>query len=87
MAQDIIIQEEDCGTMRGVEVTSLVDAGEIIQPLGERILGRVALEDVVDPFNGDTLVKSNEMILEGNVSAIENTGIETIKIRSNLTCE
>jgi len=87
VAQDIIIQEEDCGTLRGVEVTSLVDAGEIIQPLGERILGRVALEDVIDPFNGDTLVKSNEMILEGNVSAIENTGIETIKIRSNLTCE
>jgi len=87
VAQDIIIQEEDCGTLRGVDVTSLVDAGEVIQPLGERILGRVALEDVIDPFNGDILVKSNDMIAEQAVAAIENTGIETIKIRSNLTCE
>jgi len=65
VAQDIIIQEEDCGTLKGVSVTSLVDAGEIIQPLGERVLGRVALEDVVDPFDGNILVKANGMIDEG----------------------
>ncbi|MDP7057012.1 MAG: DNA-directed RNA polymerase subunit beta' [Nitrospinaceae bacterium] len=87
VAQDIIIQEDDCGTLRGVDLTSLVDAGEIIQPLGERILGRTALEDVIDPFNGDVLVKANEMITEGIVEAIENAGIEMVKIRSNLTCE
>merc|ERR1711964_866352 len=83
VAQDIIIQEEDCGTLKGVNVTSLVDAGEIIQPLGERVLGRSALEDVVDPFDGNVLVKANEMI----VNAIENSGIAAVKIRTNLTCE
>ncbi|MDP7556879.1 MAG: DNA-directed RNA polymerase subunit beta' [Nitrospinaceae bacterium] len=87
VAQDIIIQEDDCGTLRGVDLASLVDAGEIIQPLGERILGRTALEDVIDPFNGDVLVKANGMIAEEIVEAIENSGIETVKIRSNLTCE
>ena len=87
VAQDIIIQEDDCGTLRGVDLASLVDAGEIIQPLGERILGRTALEDVIDPFNGDVLVKANGMIAEEIVEAIENAGIETVKIRSNLTCE
>jgi len=87
VAQDIIIQEEDCGTLRGVDLTSLVDAGEIIQPLGERILGRTALEDVLDPFNGERLVKANDMIDEKSVEMIENTGIESVKIRSNLTCE
>ena len=87
VAQDIIIQEEDCGTLKGVSVTSLVDAGEIIQPLGERVLGRVALEDVVDPFDGNILVKANGMIDEGIVDAIENSGIAAVKIRTNLTCE
>ena len=87
VAQDIIIQEEDCGTLKGVNISSLVEAGEIIQPLGERILGRTALEDVVDPFNGDILVKANGMIDEDIVKAIENSGIATVKIRSNLACE
>ncbi|MBT4374648.1 MAG: DNA-directed RNA polymerase subunit beta', partial [Nitrospina sp.] len=87
VAQDIIIQEEDCGTLKGVSVTSLVDAGEIIQPLGERVLGRVALEDVMDPFDGNILVKANGMIDEGIVDAIENSGIAAVKIRTNLTCE
>ena len=87
VAQDIIIQEEDCGTLKGVNISSLVEAGEIIQPLGERILGRTALEDVVDPFNGDVLVEENGIIDEGIVSAIDNSGIATVKIRSNLACE
>jgi DNA-directed RNA polymerase subunit beta' len=87
VAQDIIIHEEDCGTLRGVEMAALVDAGEVIQPLGDRILGRAALEDVVDPFNGEVLVKTNDMISEFIVEEIENAGIETVKIRSNLTCE
>jgi len=64
-----------------------VDAGEIIQPLGERVLGRSALEDVVDPFDGNVLVKANGMIDEGIVNAIENSGIAAVKIRTNLTCE
>ena len=87
VAQDIIIQEEDCGTLKGVTVTSLVDAGEIIQPLGERILGRTTLEDVVDPFDAKVIVKANSLIDEDIVNAVENSGIASIKIRSNLTCE
>jgi DNA-directed RNA polymerase subunit beta' len=87
VAQDIIIQEDDCGTLKGVTVTSLVDAGEIIQPLGERVLGRTTLEDIVDPFNAKLLVKANSLIDEGIVNAIENSGIASVKIRSNLTCE
>ena len=87
VAQDIIIQEEDCGTLKGVTVTSLVDAGEIIQPLGERILGRTTLEDVIDPFDAKVIVKANALIDEDIVNAIENSGIASIKIRSNLTCE
>ena len=87
VAQDIIIQEEDCGTLKGVTVTSLVDAGEIIQPLGERILGRTTLEDVIDPFDAKVIVKANALIDEDIVNAVENSGIASIKIRSNLTCE
>jgi DNA-directed RNA polymerase subunit beta' len=87
VAQDIIIQEEDCGTLKGVTVASLVDAGEIIQPLGERILGRTALEDVVDPFDGKVLVEANALLDENIVEAIENSGTASVKIRSNLTCE
>ena len=87
VAQDIIIQEEDCGTLKGVTVTSLVDAGEIIQPLGERILGRTTLEDVIDPFDAKVIVKANSLIDEDIVDAVENSGIASIKIRSNLTCE
>ncbi len=87
VAQDIIIQEEDCGTLRGINVTSLVEAGEIIQPLGERILGRTALEDVIDPFTNQVLVPANGIIDESVVEAIDNSGIETIRIRSCLTCE
>jgi len=87
VAQDIIINEEDCGTMKGVDVASLVEAGEIIQPLNERILGRTALEDVVDPFTGDVLVEANSIIDETKVEAIDNAGIESVLLRSCLTCE
>jgi len=87
VAQDIIIMEEDCGTLRGIQISSLVEAGEIIQPLGERILGRTALEDVIDPFTNQVLVKANDLIDEDLVESIENSGIESIMIRSNLTCE
>jgi len=87
VAQDIIVLEEDCGTLKGIETTSLVEAGEIIQPLSERIIGRTTLEDVVDPFTNDVLVKVSSMIDEDAVEAIENAGIEKIRIRSCLTCE
>jgi len=87
VAQDIIIYEEDCGTLKGINTSSLVEAGEIIQPLNERILGRTALEDIVDPFDNSVLVKANGLIDEAAVEAIDNAGVESVWIRSCLTCE
>ncbi len=86
VAQDMVVTEFDCGTLDGILVTSLVEAGEIIEPLGERILGRVALEDISDPFTEETIVQANEEIDEKLVEKIENAGIERVKIRSVLTC-
>ncbi len=86
VAQDVVVTEEDCGTLEGIYVTPLIEGGEIIQPLGERILGRVALDDIVDPFTGEIIVKANEEIDERLVEKIENAGLERVKIRSVLTC-
>ncbi len=86
VAQDAIIAEEDCGTLDGIYLSSLMEGGEIIEPIGERILGRVTLEDVIDPFTKEVIVEANEEIDEGRVERIEEAGVERIKIRSVLTC-
>jgi DNA-directed RNA polymerase subunit beta' len=86
VAQDMVIAEYDCGTLSGISVTPLVEGGEIIEPIGERILGRVALEDIHDPFTGEIIAKANEEIDEKLVEKIENAGLEKVKIRSVLTC-
>src|SRR5881409_494534 len=87
VAQDAIITEYDCGTMDGIALGALVEGGEIIEPMGERILGRVALDDVEDPFNHEIIVKANEEIDENKVREIEEAGLEKVKIRSVLTCQ
>src|SRR5512140_2728894 len=87
VAQDAIITEYDCGAMDGITLGALVEGGEIIEPMGERILGRVALDDIHDPFSTNVLVKANEEIDEGKVKVIENAGIDKVKIRSVLTCQ
>ena len=87
VSQDAIITEEDCGTLDGIWVETLVEGGEILQRVGERILGRVAREDINDPVTGKSLVRVNEEIDEDKVKEIEDAGIEKIKIRSPLTCE
>jgi DNA-directed RNA polymerase subunit beta' len=87
VAQDAIIAEYDCGTMDGISLGALVEGGEIIEPMSERILGRVALDDVEDPFTHEILVQANEEIDEAKVRAIEEAGIERVKIRSVLTCQ
>lgn len=87
VAQDTVIVEEDCGTMDGIWVSSLVEGGEIIQRVGDRILGRVALQDIFDPITGELLVHANEEIDEKKVEIIENAGIEKVRIRSVLTCQ
>jgi DNA-directed RNA polymerase subunit beta' len=87
VAQDAIITEYDCGTMDGILLGALIEGGEIIEPMSERILGRVALDDVEDPFTHEVIVQSNEEIDEAKVKAIEEAGIERVKIRSVLTCQ
>jgi len=87
VAQDLIISEVDCGTVDGIEVGALVEGGEIIEPMGGRVLGRVALEDIQDPFTGEVLVESGEEITEALLPKVENSGLEKIGIRSVLTCQ
>src|SRR5215471_1947757 len=87
VAQDCIIIEEDCGTERGLTMRAVVEGGEVISPLSERVLGRSALDDVVDPLNGSVLVKAGDLIDEVGVEQIEKAGIEELRIRSVLTCD
>ncbi len=87
VAQDSTIVEKDCRTLDGIIAEPLVEGGEIIQKVGERILGRVALEDIIDPFNGELIVKANEEFTENKVELIEKAGIDRILIRSVLTCQ
>ncbi len=86
VAQDATINEVDCGTLDGIIAEPLIEGGEIIQRVGERILGRVALEDIVDPFSDEVIVIANEEISEEKVEMIENAGIDRVLIRSVLTC-
>jgi len=87
VAQDSTIVEKDCGTMKGMLAEPLIEGGEVIVRIGDRILGRVALEDIVDPYTGDVLVNMDEEITEDRVETIEAAGIDRVTIRSVLTCE
>jgi DNA-directed RNA polymerase subunit beta' len=87
VAQDAIITEEDCGTTRGLTVSAVMEGGDVISSLGERILGRSASRDILDPLTGAVIVPAAEIIDEAAVDAIESAGIETVAIRSVLTCE
>ncbi|MBL9024399.1 MAG: DNA-directed RNA polymerase subunit beta', partial [Myxococcales bacterium] len=87
VAQDAVIADNDCGTLNGVRVSKLEEAGEVIQSLGDRILGRVTLEDVIDPLTGEVLIPHNTELGETEVKAIEDAGIEEVNIRSVLACE
>ena len=86
VAQDVIISESDCGTVDGIYVGSIVESGEIIEPLRDRIVGRVSLEKIKD-YEGKVIVEINQEITEDLASAIQAAGIERVKIRSVLTCE
>jgi DNA-directed RNA polymerase subunit beta' len=87
VAQDVIVTEYDCGTVKGIWAEAIIHAGEIVEPLRERIIGRVALEDVIDPIDGSVLVRANQEITEDLANEIQNAGIERVRIRSVLTCE
>src|SRR5687767_973289 len=86
VAQDVIISESDCGTLDGIEARAIVESGEIIEPLRDRIVGRVTLERIVDPFSSETIVDINDEIDEDKASAVQEAGIDKVRIRSVLTC-
>jgi len=86
VAQDVIVTQNDCGTTDGIYVEPIVESGEIIEPLRDRIVGRVALEDQID-YEGNLIVGVNQEITEELAAAIQDAGIERVKIRSVLTCE
>ena len=87
VSHDVIINEEDCGTLRGLTCTELKNNEEVIASLYERILGRVSVHDVIHPITGKTIVKSGEEIREEQAMEIQNSPIESVEIRSVLTCE
>jgi len=86
VSQDVIISEHDCGTLDGIQVEALREAGEVIQRLGERILGRIAHDDIIDPVTAEVLLTAGSEIDEAAVVRIEEAGIERVSIRSALTC-
>ena len=87
VAQDCVVAEYDCGTLDGIEATSLIESGEVIERLGDRILGRVALETVVHPHTDEVICEEGVEIDESIVRHIEEAGIQKVRIRSVLTCE
>src|SRR5690606_36362698 len=87
VAQDVVINEEDCGTLRGIAINALKDNEEIVEPLYDRILGRTSLHDIYHPQSDDLLVAAGAEITEDIAHKIEESGIHTVEIRSVLTCE
>ena len=87
VAQDVVVNEEDCGTLRGIQISALKDNEDIIEPLSERILGRTAVYDIIDPLTKELILSAGEEITEEVAERVDNTAIETVEIRSALTCE
>jgi DNA-directed RNA polymerase subunit beta' len=87
VAQDVVVNEEDCGTLRGVEVSALKNNDDVVETLEERIIGRVSLHDVVDPISGEVYVEAGGLITEEIAASIEVSPIEMVEVRSPLTCE
>ncbi len=87
VAQDCVINEHDCGTERHIDVTSITEAGNVMEALGERILGRTVAEDLVNPLSGEIIASRGTLLDEQLVEDIERAGIEAVKVRSPLTCE
>jgi DNA-directed RNA polymerase subunit beta' len=87
VAQDCIITVEDCGSQNGLTMQAIVDAGQVVASLGSRILGRTTVDDINDPGTGETIVPAGKLIEEPDMEAVEAAGVQTVKIRSVLTCE
>ena len=87
VAQDLVVTEQDCGTEEGLLMTPHIEGGDVVEPLGERVLGRVVARDVLDPASGDVLVPAGTLIDEAWVEFIENHSIDEILVRSPISCE
>ncbi|MGI6330914.1 MAG: DNA-directed RNA polymerase subunit beta' [Zhaonellaceae bacterium] len=87
VAQDVIVREEDCGVTSGIHITEITDGNEVIEKLEERLVGRYAAEDIVDPNTGEIIVKHNSMITEDDAAKVKAAGIKKVAIRSVLTCK
>ncbi|WP_303784263.1 DNA-directed RNA polymerase subunit beta' [Azovibrio restrictus] len=87
VTQDLVITEEDCGTKNGYTVRALVEGGEVIEPLRERILGRVTADDIVDPDSQETVIFAGTMLDEDLVELVDKLGIDEVKVRTPLTCD
>jgi DNA-directed RNA polymerase subunit beta' len=87
VAQDVIVNVPDCGTIMGIDISALKEGEEIIESLSDRIRGRVTVDDVLDPISGDTIIEANEMLTWDLAALVEDRGVEHAKIRSVLTCE
>ncbi len=86
VAQDVVVSETDCGTNDGLEVSALYEGGEIIQPIGERILGRTPITDIIDPTTNQVIVRAQQEITETHIKKIDDVGVDKVQIRSGLTC-
>ena len=87
VAQDVIISEFDCGTILGIEMSDLKEGEEIIEPLEDRIVGRVAAEDVMNPYTGETIIKRGQLVTEDLTPKLASAAIESVLVRTELTCE
>jgi DNA-directed RNA polymerase subunit beta' len=87
VSQDVIVTQHDCGTLRGIEISALKDNEDVVEPLADRVLGRVSVHDVKDPLTDELIVSANEMITEDKAKQIAETSIESVDIRSVLACE
>jgi len=87
VAQDVIVTEHDCGTDKGLTLRAVIDGGDVIVPLSERLLGRIPLNDIVNPLSGDVITPANEVVDEAMAEAIETAGVDSVDVRSVLTCE
>lgn len=87
VAQDLVVSEEDCGASGGVVVTSLVEGGDVVEPLHERVLGRVTLEDIFDPASNAVLIPAGTLLDEAWIKKLEEVTVDHVKVRSAITCE
>ena len=86
VSQDVIIRQDDCGTDEGLEIYSIKEGNEMLEPLSERLCGRYLVEDLLDPQTGEVLISKDKMMDDSDAKKVLAAGIETLKIRSVLTC-